>query len=181
MYEYSEESTPLSVSLPHNVEVKPDNLPIQHPYVPRLCEQRGHFLIWHGSPEDNQDILEDCLIAKNEAQWINCDSRERIDLAVALVHTYNDEVIIGTVKYAGYIKKRTKSQRTKLLKGVWKDIIEMFGDKKIICPSGTYFDYVHLCINQKRAPHEPYHRRIMTDYGFIKQGEYWIRDANLLA
>ena len=98
-----------------------------------------------------------------------------------IVYPYNDEVIIGTVKYAGYLKKRTKSERTKLLKEVWKDIVTMFGDKKIICPSGTYFDYIHLCINQKRAPHEAYYKRLMQRNGFIREGDYWIRNANLLA
>ena len=180
MYEYSEESIPLNVTLLPNIELKPDNLPTQHPYVPRICEQRGHFLIWYGSPENNQDILEDCLEAKSEQQWINCDDKNKVDLAVALVYPYDNEVILGTVKYAGYVKKRTKSERTKLLRGVWNDIVTMFGDRKIICPSGAYFDYIHLCINQKRAPHEPYHRRLMNSNGFVKDGEYWIRDANLL-
>jgi len=182
MYEYSEESKPLTVTLPPNVEVKQDFLPTQHPYVPRLCEQRGYFLIWYGTKDSDPDLVEDCLKAKTEPQWISCDDSEKIDRAVVLVYPYDDEVIIGTVKYAGYVKKRTTAQKTKLLREVWADIIKMFGDKRIVCPSGTYFDYLHLCINQKRAPHDAYYKRLMSVNGFVRTGEYWIREReNLLA
>ena len=183
MYEYSEESNPLSARCwPHNVEQKLDTLPLIHPYAPRLCKQQGHFLIWYGPKEDNLDVYDECLKAKTEPQWVSCDSTDRVDLAVALVYPFDDEIIIGTVKYAGYIKSRSKSARTKLIKTVWADLIKMFGDRRIICPSGTYFDYLHLSINQKRAPHEAYHKRIMLSNGFEKHEEFWIREReNLLA
>lgn len=180
MYEYDEESYLLSVDLLPNIELRYDHLPVKHPYVPRLCNRVGYFLIWYDTPENNTDIIEDCIRAKSESQWISCKDKNKIDLAVALIYPYEDELVIGTVKYAGYLKKRNKPERTKLLKKVWADIITMFGDKRIICPSGTYFDYLHLCMNQKRVPHEPYHRRLMIPNKFIKHGEFWIRDANLL-
>ncbi len=182
MYEYKEESNPLCLAvLPDNIEIQKDLLPVKHPYVPRLCEHRGYFLIWYGNVQTDEDLVEDCLRAKNEEQWVHSNDYNKIDKAVALVYPYEDEVIIGTVKYAGYVKNRSKSERTKLLKNVWNDLILMFGDRKIICPSGTYFDHLHLCINQKRAPHEAYHKRLMIRNGFIKHGEFWIRNASLLA
>lgn len=182
MYEYKEESNPLcAASLPPNIEIKKDILPVKSPFVPRLCDHRGYFLIWYGTPKTDPDIVEDSRRTKDEPQWISCSDLDKIDKAVALVYPYDDEVIIGTVKYAGYINKRSKSQRTKLLSEVWKDLVLMFGHKRIICPSGTYFDYLHLCMNQKRAPHEAYHRRLMNKNGFVRHGEYWIRNANLLA
>ena len=166
----------LKETLP-NVDIKLDYLPSIHPYVPRLCKQRGYFFLWHGTPESDGDILEDSRNAKGESQWVYSDDPNKIEKAIALIYPYDDEIIIGTVKYPGYMKKRSKAERTKLLKSVWNDIIILFGDKRIICPSGTYFDYLHLCINQKRAPHEAYHRRIMKSYNFVKHDEYWVREC----
>jgi len=183
MYEYNEESNPIDMAceLLPNIEIKQDKLPILHPYVPRLCKHRGYFLIWYGSSETDPDIAVHSVNAKLEPQWISCDDNNKIEKAVALIYPYDDEVIIGTVKYPGYIKTRSKAERTKLLKSVWKDIIKMFGNKKIICPTGTYFDHLHLVMNEKRAPHEAYHKRLMMSNGFNRHEEYWIRDANLLA
>lgn len=183
MYEYNEESNPIDIAcdLPPNIDIKLDCLPVLHPYVPRLCEHRGYFLIWYGNSTTDFDIAEHSKNAKLESQWISCDDKTKIEKAVALVYPYQDEVIIGTVKYPGYIKTRTKSERTALLKNTWKDIIKMFGNKKLVCPSGTYFDHIHLIMNEKRAPHEAYHKRLMISNGFTRHGEFWIRNANLLA
>lgn len=180
MYEYTEGPNSLNlIYVPSNVEIKLDTLPIAYPYVPRLCKQQGYFIIWYGSPDDNQDILDQCIAVKNEKMWACCDSLDRVDLSLALVYPYENEVIIGTVKYPGYMKNRTKSQRTTVIRNTWADLIKMFSDRTIICPSGTYFDCLHLAINQQRASHEPYHKRIMSINGFKREGEMWIRKPHV--
>ena len=59
-----------------------------------------------------------------------------------------------------------------------EELIFTVDDKDIICPSGTYLDYVHLTMNQMSAQKEPYHYQIMTQFGFKKDdsGDYWIRN-----
>lgn len=175
MYEYEKESKPLNVQLLPNIDVLPDNLPVEYPYVPRLCKEKGHMLIWYGTKETESDIAEDCLKVKKEFQWISCSEEWKIEKAVVLLWPYENEVILGAVKYPGYMKKRSKVEIRNLLRQIWKDLIIMFGDRKIICPTGSYFDYIHLYMNQMRIAHESYHWKIMKQNKFVREGDFWIR------
>jgi hypothetical protein len=179
MYEYEEESNPLGASILKNIDDVPDDIPIVYPYVPRFCKEKGHMLIWYGTQDTDPDIAQDCLNVKKEAQWITCKEEWKIEKAVVLLWPYEDEVVIGAVKYPGYMKKRTNIEIRSLLRSVWADVIEMFGDRKIICPSGTYLECVHMYMNQMKISHEAYHHKIMKKHGFKRFNEdFWIREPN---
>ena len=164
------------------MDFKLDNLPLLHPYVPRLCENQGHFLIWWGTQDTDSDLLIPCLQAKNEPQWINCDEEWKIEKGIALVYPFENEVIIGTLKVPGYYHlKRNMIEQRKWLKKMWSDIVVMFGDRKIICPSGSYFNYLHNIINKENCPREAYHRQLMKSFLFKRDGHYWVRNAKELS
>jgi hypothetical protein len=179
MYEYEEASNPLNVELPNGIDDILDNIPVVYPYVPRFCKEQGHMLIWYGTKETDPDIEEDCLRVKTEAQWITCKEDWKIEKAVVLLWPYGDEVIIGAVKYPGYMKRRSKKEIRALLRSVWADVIEIFGDRKIICPSGTYLECIHMYMNQMKISHEAYHHKMMKKQGFKRFSEdFWIREPN---
>lgn len=177
MYEYSEPSNQLKVKLLSGIDVVPDSLPVLYPYVPRICKEQGHMLIWYGTHETDSDLILDCLVSKNESQWITASQEWMIEKGVALVYPYEDEVILGTVKYAGYLKKRSNVEIRKFIRHMWKDLLTMFGDKKIICPTGSYLEELHSKMNNYKIPRETYHWKIMKQNGFIKHSNYWIRES----
>lgn len=177
MYDYSEKSNPLGTELLPFVDDVLDNIPIKHPYVPRLCKQQGHMLIWYGTEDTDPDITGECFKAKDEPQWITCKEDWKVEKAVALIWPYENEVIIGAVKYPGYMRIRSSSEIRRHLKSVWKDIITMFGDRKLICPTGTYLTCIHAYMNHSLIPLESYHYRLMKSNGFTKvTNEYWVRE-----
>jgi len=175
MYDYSAGSNPLYVQLQPNIEVQQDNLPIEYPYVPRICENKGYFFIWYGDSVNDSDLVENWLKTKGERQWVQCSKDWMIEKGVALIYPYGDDIIIGSVKTAGYMNTRSKSELRKFIKSMWADIITMFGDRRIICPSGGYFEHLHKTINQKRIPHEAYHWKMMQQHQFKRDGILWIR------
>ena len=175
MYEYQEDTSPVNITLPKNVDVVLDTLPLKHPFIPRISPRQAHMFIWWGTRETDPDIYEQTLKNKNEEQWITCKENWKLEKGIAMIHVYNDEIIIGGIKYSGVLKiKRIKEVRN-LLRQMWSDIIYMFGDKKIIVPAGSYFEYLHLVMNQKKIQHEPYHRELMQQFKFKRKGNYWIR------
>lgn len=181
MYEYSEESNPLTVQAPSNVDIFLDQIPTVHPYVARLCKEQAHILVWYSTKDKYPELYEDALRCKDEPQNVTCDG-DKIEIAMAIVWVYEDEVILGTVKYYGYVyNKLGRSKTVKIAKQVWNDLIAMFGDKKIICPTGSYLEYVHLVMNQERIPSLTYRTSILKPLGFKRFDNYWVRDANLLA
>lgn len=164
---------------PPNIDFKLDELPLAHPYVPRICDEQGHFLIWWGTQETDADLVIPCLKAKDEAQWVTCDESWKIEKGVALIYPYEDEVIVGALKVPGYYHlKRTTSEQRQWLRKMWRDVIDMFGDRKMICPSGSYSNSLHLAINKERIPREAYHREIMKQFGFHREQDFWIRDPD---
>lgn len=182
MYEYTAKANPLNAKfLPSNIDVFLDNIPNQHPHVARICSDQGYILIWHAAAEDYPTIAENALRCKDEPQNVNCKDPNRIEIGMAIVYPYEDEVILGTVKYFGYVYRLGRSKTTSIAKQIWKDIIIMFGDRKIICPSGSYLEWLHLSMNQERIPTLTYKRQILKPLGFVRQENYWIRDANILA
>lgn len=179
MYDYEAPSNPLGCELLPLIDDVPDNIPTKHPFVPRLCKERGHMLIWYGTEESDPDIAKDCFRAKNDTQWIKCKEPWKIEKAVALVWPYENEVIFGAVKYAGYMNRRSLSDNRRMMKLVWKDLIKMFGNRKMICPSGTYLNSLHMYMNQMTISHEPYHRQVMERNGFKRVSvDYWVREAS---
>jgi hypothetical protein len=175
MYDYSEGSNPLRVQLQPNIEVQQDNLPIKYPYVPRICNNKGYFFIWYGDEISDPDLIKYSSACKNEEQWINCSEAWMIEKGVALIYPYDDEIIVGAVKTAGYMNTRTNPQLRKFIKSMWTDIITMFSDKTIICPAGSFFEHLHLTMNQKRIPHDAYHWKMMQQHQFKRDGILWIR------
>jgi hypothetical protein len=163
------------MSQPPDIDFKLDDISIAHPYVPRICKEQGHMLIWWGTAETDPDLLEECLQVKDEAQWITCEDRWKIEKGIALIYPYTEEVIIGALKTPGYFHRRTNIAQRAFLRKMWADVICMFGNRKLICPSGGYFNYLHLSINQKRIPHEAYHRELMKQFKFRREGDFWIR------
>jgi hypothetical protein len=183
MYDYTYPSNPLQISsqLPSNCEIRLDTTPVLHPYVARICPHVGYFLIWYTDPEKYPDITPIARKAKQEdKQSLSLADNNKIEYAQALVYPYEHEVIIGTVKYYNYMRVLGNNATRKLLKDVWKDIVNMFGDKKIICPTGSYFQALHFVLNQKKIPVSSYSDKIMKPSGFKHHKDYWIRDANIL-
>jgi hypothetical protein len=162
-----------------NIDFKLDEIPLAHPYVPRICKEQGHILIWWGTPETDGDLFFPSLEAKNEAQWVTCTEPYKIEKGVALIYPYDNEIIIGSLKVPGYYHlKRSSSDQRNWLRKMWKDVIEMFGDKRIICPSGGWLNNLHMKINNERIPREPYHREIMKQFQFRRNGDFWIREKD---
>jgi hypothetical protein len=177
MLDYEEESNPLSIIPPSHIEVSLDTVPTAHPYLPRICSRQGYVFMWHTNKESSPELYNYSQQCKNEKQWFVTKSPDGIELALALIHEYEDEVIIGCVKTAGYLNTQSNEYIHKILKNVWKDIIKVFGHKKIICPSGSYLEYIHLFINQKRIPHTPYSKKYMVRNKFYRIDNYWVRDG----
>lgn len=177
MYEYNEDTKLVDIQIP-NVDIKLDTLPIKHPFVPRICDRQAHFFIWWGTVESDPDIYDDAIKNKGEEQWVNCDDNWKLEKGVAMLHIYNDEVIVGSIKYAGHMNRKSKSEIRNFIRLMYSDILECFDDRKIIIPSGSYFEHLHLTMNQKKIQHEPYHREIMQQFGFERQDKYWVRYAN---
>ena len=173
MLDYTEGPAPLSVVPPEHIEVSLDTVPTAYPYLPRLCSRQGYVFMWHTDKHTEPSLYESSQRVKDEEQWFTTKDREGIELALSLVHEYDDEVIIGCVKTAGYLKNDERI--TALLSQVWSDLIKTFGHKTMICPSGSYLEYVHLCVNQKRIPHQPYAQKAMRKRGFKRKEYYWVR------
>lgn len=177
MLEYEEDPVPLTVNTPDHIEVSLDTVPLGYPYLPRLCARQGYVFLWHTTKETSPHLYERSQEVKTDTQWFTAKDPEGIEIALSLIHEYEDEVILGCVKTAGYLNDDNDFV-IETLKSVWQDIIDTFGHKKIICPSGSYLEYVHLCINQKKIPHQPYHKKIMRKCGFKRHGNYWVRDGS---
>ncbi len=177
MYEYKETTSPVKIKIP-NVDIILDTLPVKHPYVPRICDRQAHFLIWWGTKETDPDIYEDTIKNKSEEQWVTCKEEWKLEKGVAMLHIYDSEIILGSIKYSGVLRKRTKINIRKLIKQIYSDIIKTFPNHKIIIPTGSYIEQLHLIMNQKRIQKEPYHREIMQQFGFKKQDKYYVRYEN---
>lgn len=178
MLAYNKEPNSLTLkkSLP-NIDIHLDDLPIIDPYVPRICDEQGYFLIWWGTQETDSDLLMPSLQAKTEVQWTTCKEEWKIEKGVSLVYPYDDEVIIGALKVPNYYtSKRSRVDQREWLRNMWRDIIKMFGDRRLICPSGGYFNTLHLEINKQRIPREAYHKDLMKQFQFKRCGNYWIRE-----
>lgn len=177
MYEYNKGPNPLNLLCrPNDIDFKLDIIPVAYPYVPRICEEQGHMLVWWGTAETDPDLLEECLRVKDEAQWITCNDKWKIEKGVALIYPYEEHVIIGALKIPGYFHLRTSVAQRAFLRKMWADVISMFGNRTLICPSGGYFNYLHLSINQKRIPREAYHRELMKQFNFRRKEDFWIRN-----
>lgn len=177
MYEYSEEAILPCPNTPSDVEAQLDTLRIVYPVAPRICSRRAYFLIWISDASKDPDLYKDSQRSKYDTQWIHSKDKEHIEKGVVMIHIYDDEVIIGTLKTAGYMNRKSKVEIRNFIYKMWADIISMFGDKKIICPSGSYLECLHLAMNQKRISHEPYHHQTMKKFRFKRVDDYWVRNS----
>ncbi len=173
MYDYEESSQPLPSS--HNIEVTVDTVPTKYPYLPRICSKQGQVFLWVETKESYPELYVASQRCKDEPQWVVSKHPENIEMAVALIHVYDDEVIVGCVKTAGYVEELGKEFVKDYIKKVWSDIIQQFHDKIIICPAGSYNEYIHMCMNQMKIPRTPYSRKIMKKFGFVRKDNYWVR------
>jgi len=176
MYEYKETISQLDIKVPSHIEVQLDNLPLEKPYMPRIDGRQAHMFLWLGKKEDDietYNLAENC---KSEIMWVDNKTPNTYIKGVGMFHIYDDYVVVGSLKYAGYLQRKTPADRRHLLRTMWCETINIFKDKDIMCPSGTFFNWVHLSLNQMTVQKEPYHREIMQQFGFKRDEDYWIRD-----
>ena len=176
MYEYKEIISQLDIKVPSHIEVQLDNLPLEKPYMPRIDGRQAHMFLWLGKKEDDietYNLAENC---KSEIMWVDNKTPNTYIKGVGMFHIYDDYVVVGSLKYAGYLQRKTPADRRHLLRTMWCETINIFKDKDIMCPSGTFFNWVHLSLNQMTVQKEPYHREIMHQFGFKRDEDYWIRD-----
>jgi len=176
MYEYKETISQLDLKVPSHIEVQLDNLPLEKPYMPRIDGRQAHMFLWLGKKEDDietYNLAENC---KSEIMWVDNKTPNTYIKGVGMFHIYDDYVVVGSLKYAGYLQRKTPADRRHLLRTMWCETINIFKDKDIMCPSGTFFNWVHLSLNQMTVQKEPYHREIMQQFGFKRDEDYWIRD-----
>ena len=176
MYEYKEIISQLDIKVPSHIEVQLDHLPLDKPYMPRIDSRQAHMFLWLGKKEDDietYNLAENC---KSEIMWVDNKTPNTYIKGVGMFHIYDDYVVVGSLKYAGYLQRKTPADRRHLLRTMWCETINIFKDKDIMCPSGTFFNWVHLSLNQMTVQKEPYHREIMQQFGFKRDEDYWIRD-----
>lgn len=176
MYEYKETISQLDLKVPSHIEVQLDNLPLDKPYMPRIDGRQAHMFLWLGKKEDDietYNLAENC---KSEIMWVDNKTPNTYIKGVGMFHIYDDYVVVGSLKYAGYLQRKTPADRRHLLRTMWCETINIFKDKDIMCPSGTFFNWVHLSLNQMTVQKEPYHREIMQQFGFKRDEDYWVRD-----
>ena len=176
MYEYKEIISQLDIKVPSHIEVQLDNLPLDKPYMPRIDSRQAHMFLWLGKKEDDietYNLAENC---KSEIMWVDNKTPNTYIKGLGMFHIYDDYVVVGSLKYAGYLQRKTPADRRHLLRTMWCETINIFKDKDIMCPSGTFFNWVHLSLNQMTVQKEPYHREIMQQFGFKRDEDYWIRD-----
>ena len=176
MYEYKEIISQLDIKVPSHIEVQLDNLPLEKPYMPRIDGRQAHMFLWLGKKEDDietYNLAENC---KSEIMWVDNKTPNTYIKGVGMFHIYDDYVVVGSLKYAGYLQRKTPADRRHLLRTMWCETINIFKDKDIMCPSGTFFNWVHLSLNQMTVQKEPYHREIMQQFGFKRNEDYWVRD-----
>ena len=176
MYEYKETISQLDIKVPSHIEVQLDNLPLEKPYMPRIDGRQAHMFLWLGKKEDDIETYNLAENSRGEIMWVDNKTPNTYIKGVGMFHIYDDYVVVGSLKYAGYLQRKTPADRRHLLRTMWCETINIFKDKDIMCPSGTFFNWVHLSLNQMTVQKEPYHREIMQQFGFKRNEDYWVRD-----
>ena len=176
MYEYKEIISQLDIKVPSHIEVQLDNLPLEKPYMPRIDGRQAHMFLWLGKKEDDIETYNLAENSRGEIMWVDNKTPNTYIKGVGMFHIYDDYVVVGSLKYAGYLQRKTPADRRHLIRTMWCETINIFKDKDIMCPSGTFFNWVHLSLNQMTVQKEPYHREIMHQFGFKRDEDYWIRD-----
>ena len=176
MYEYKETISQLDIKVPNHIEVQLDNLPLEKPYMPRIDGRQAHMFLWLGKKEDDIETYNLAENSRGEIMWVDNKTPNTYIKGVGAFHIYDDYVVVGSLKYAGYLQRKTPADRRHLLRTMWCETINIFKDKDIMCPSGTFFNWVHLSLNQMTVQKEPYHREIMQQFGFKRDEDYWVRN-----
>ena len=176
MYEYKEIISQLDIKVPNHIEVQLDNLPLEKPYMPRIDGRQAHMFLWLGKKEDDIETYNLAENSRGEIMWVDNKTPNTYIKGVGMFRIYDDYVVVGSLKYAGYLQRKTPADRRHLLRTMWCETINIFKDKDIMCPSGTFFNWVHLSLNQMTVQKEPYHREIMQQFGFKRDEDYWVRN-----
>tara|TARA_B100000609_G_scaffold73007_2_gene58260 strand:+ start:215 stop:790 length:576 start_codon:yes stop_codon:yes gene_type:complete len=176
MYEYKEIISQLDIKVPNHIEVQLDNLPLEKPYMPRIDGRQAHMFLWLGKKEDDIETYNLAENSRGEIMWVDNKTPNTYIKGVGMFHIYDDYVVVGSLKYAGYLQRKTPADRRHLIRTMWCETINIFKDKDIMCPSGTFFNWVHLSLNQMTVQKEPYHREIMQQFGFKRDEDYWVRN-----
>ena len=176
MYEYKETISQLDIKVPNHIEVQLDNLPLEKPYMPRIDGRQAHMFLWLGKKEDDIETYNLAENSRGEIMWVDNKTPNTYIKGVGMFHIYDDYVVVGSLKYAGYLQRKTPADRRHLIRTMWCETINIFKDKDIMCPSGTFFNWVHLSLNQMTVQKEPYHREIMQQFGFKRDEDYWVRN-----
>ena len=119
MYEYKEIISQLDIKVPSHIEVQLDNLPLDKPYMPRTDSRQAHMFLWLGKKEDDietYNLAENC---KSEIMWVDNKTPNTYIKGVGMFHIYDDYVVVGSLKYAGYLQRKTPADRRHLLRTMW--------------------------------------------------------------
>ena len=71
-----------------------------------------------------------------------------------MFHIYDDYVVVGSLKYAGYLQRKTPADRRHLLRTMWCETINIFKDKDIMCHQ-EHFLIVTLIFKSNDGQKEP--------------------------
>lgn len=178
---YRHGSLPFTRTLPPRTRVVRDTLMARRPYPIRLADRQGFFLCWY-RPLENPGLPAETVNAilknKGEHQWITLTPTE-LEVGVCLFHEYPKEVIISGMKYSACVGDGLDGgERYRLLRGMWRDLLQLFPDKTVVCPSGALLDNLSLALNGTHIQREPYHRLLLKKVGFRRHGSVWYREAH---
>ena len=126
MYEYKETISQLDIKVPSHIEVQLDNLPLDKPYMPRIDSRQAHMFLWLGKKEDDietYNLAENC---KSEIMWVDNKTPNTYIKGVGMFHIYDDYVVVGSLKYAGYLQRKTPADRRHLIRTMWCETINIF-------------------------------------------------------
>lgn len=159
------------------LETKLDDLDLVHPLVPRMHDEQSIFLIWSIDLDCNMSWLPYSMTAvahqglqyKSEQQMAKSSCANCVEFCIAQLHIDQDYVFVGAVKTANWWNKANAGDMRRYYKKFWRLLTNSIFDKKVIAPTGSYIEQLHLELNNKRIPRDAYHKEIMTAAGFKKQ------------
>lgn len=159
------------------METKLDDLALTHPFVPRLHDNQGLFLIWSIDlnrslawlPYSINAVSYQGLQHKGEKQMAKSSVANWVEFCISQIHIDHDYVFVGAVKMANWWNQARTGDMRRYYKKFWRLLTNSIFDKKIIAPTGSYIEQRHLELNNKRIPRDAYHKEIMMAAGFKKQ------------
>lgn len=169
------------------LESKLDDLDLMHPLVPRMHANQGIFLIWSIDldfdtawlPYSVAAVAHQGLQHKSEQQMAKSSCANCVEFCIAQLHIDQDYVLIGALKTANWYNQARPGDMRQYYKKFWRLLTNSIFDKKIIAPTGSYIEKLHVELNNKRIPRDAYHKEVMMAAGFKKQSLGLHSNANL--